>query len=131
MNANFNQSSDLEGSLHGEYIPNGGSVPPALEEEGTYGIHKVNGNQIPPPSAHARSGYMDDITVPLNDLPAFTPSKRLRVAIIGAGYSGLIMAHKLMYEHRIEMERIVDFVIFEAKDVSGGTWVDNTYPGGS
>lgn len=73
---------------------------------------------------------MEDITVPLNDVPAFTPTKKLKVAIIGAGYSGLIMAHKLMYQHAKETEKIMDFTIFEAKDVPGGTWIDNTYPGG-
>jgi cation diffusion facilitator CzcD-associated flavoprotein CzcO len=72
---------------------------------------------------------MENITIPLNDVPAFTPTKRLKVAIIGAGYSGLIMAYKLMYQHKAETEPILDFVIYEAKDVPGGTWVDNTYPG--
>ena len=71
---------------------------------------------------------MKDITIPLYDKPAFTPT-RLKVAIIGAGYSGLIMAHKLMYQHKAETEKILDFVMYEAKDVPGGTWVDNTYPG--
>jgi cation diffusion facilitator CzcD-associated flavoprotein CzcO len=83
-------------------------------------------NSTPNPGCRA----MEDISVPLNNAPAFTPSKKLRVGIIGAGYSGLIMAHKLMYEHVREMETIVDFTIYEAKDVPGGTWVDNTYPGG-
>jgi hypothetical protein len=81
-------------------------------------------------SLFARSTAMENISIPLNNVPAFTPSRKLRVGIIGAGYSGLIMAHKLMYEHVEEMERIVDFTIYEAKDVPGGTWVDNTYPGG-
>jgi cation diffusion facilitator CzcD-associated flavoprotein CzcO len=74
---------------------------------------------------------MERISIPLNDVPAFTPSRKLRIGIVGAGYSGLIMAHKLMYEHVEEMEKIVDFTIYEAKDVPGGTWVDNTYPGGN
>lgn len=64
---------------------------------------------------------MEDITAPLNDVPAFTPTKKLRVVIVGAGYSGLIMAHKLMYQHAKETEEILDFTIFEAKDVPGGT----------
>jgi hypothetical protein len=111
-------------------VPNGDSVPPASEEEGTYGVKNTNGNTTAPAHAHARSGYMEEVTVPLNDVPAFTPAKKLKVVIIGAGYSGLIMAHKLMYQHVEETEKILDFTIFEAKDVPGGTWVDNTYPGG-
>jgi Flavin-binding monooxygenase-like len=99
---------------------------PFSEEGGTYGIpNGEKSNSIPP----ARNSYMDEITIPLNEVPAFTPTKKLRVVIIGAGYSGLIMAHKLMYEHVQTTERIVDFTIFEAKHVTGGTWVDNTYPG--
>jgi cation diffusion facilitator CzcD-associated flavoprotein CzcO len=74
---------------------------------------------------------MEDISIPLHNVPAFTPSKKLKIGIIGAGYSGLIMAHKLMHEHKEEMSKIVEFTIYEAKDVPGGTWVDNTYPGGN
>lgn len=98
---------------------------PASEEGGTYGASTNNGHHIPPANAHAHGSNMEDITIPLYDMPAFTPTRRLKVAIIGAGYSGLIMAHKLMYQHKSEVEKIVDFVIYEAKDVPGGTWVDN------
>lgn len=101
----------------------------SYEEGGTYGTNGTN-NSIPPSGAHPRSKRKEDVTVSLNQVPAFTPMKKSKVAIIGAGYSGLIMAHKLMYEHVKDMEPIVDFTIFEAKDVPGGTWVDNTYPGG-
>lgn len=50
-------------------------------------------------------------------------SRQLRVAIIGAGASGLVVAH--------ELEKIAcdDFVIFEKANRLGGTWRDNTYPG--
>jgi cation diffusion facilitator CzcD-associated flavoprotein CzcO len=61
--------------------------------------------------------------------PTFSPTRRLKIAIIGAGYSGLIMVHKLMYQHKTEVEKKLDFVIYEANDVQGCTWVDNTYPG--
>jgi hypothetical protein len=67
-----------------------------------------------------------DIVIPMNDVPAFTPSRKLRIGIIGAGYSGLIMAHKLMYEQAEKVDNIVNFTIFESKSVPGGTWVDNT-----
>jgi len=103
-----------------------GHYPPANEEGGTYGIDSTN-NEIPPASARARGKYMEELTIPLNDVPAFTPTKKLRVVIIGAGYSGLIMAYKLMYEHVKEIEPLVDFTIFEAKSGPGGTWIANTY----
>ncbi|KWX66658.1 NAD(P)/FAD-dependent oxidoreductase [Mycobacterium sp. NAZ190054] len=47
----------------------------------------------------------------------------IRVAIIGAGMSGLCMAAKL------QDADVEDFTVFEKADEVGGTWRDNTYPG--
>ena len=52
-----------------------------------------------------------------------TEKRPLRVAIIGAGMSGLCMAAKL------QDAGIDSFTIFEKADDVGGTWRDNTYPG--
>jgi cation diffusion facilitator CzcD-associated flavoprotein CzcO len=49
--------------------------------------------------------------------------ERTRVAIIGAGFSGICMAIKLLEKG------IDDFVVLERADEVGGTWRDNTYPG--
>lgn len=58
---------------------------------------------------------------------AFTPRK-IKVFTIGAGFSGLLMAHK--FQHRFpEMQDIVDHTIFEAHHEVGGTWLVNNYPG--
>jgi cation diffusion facilitator CzcD-associated flavoprotein CzcO len=46
---------------------------------------------------------------------------RLRIAIIGAGFSGLGAAVRLQDDN--------DIVIFEQADEVGGTWRANTYPG--
>ena len=46
-----------------------------------------------------------------------------RVAIVGAGFSGLGMAS------RLKQEGIEDFVVLERAEDLGGTWRDNTYPG--
>ena len=46
-----------------------------------------------------------------------------RVAIVGAGFSGLCMAI------RLRGEGIEDFVVLERAGEVGGTWRDNTYPG--
>ncbi|KXT10861.1 hypothetical protein AC579_1965 [Pseudocercospora musae] len=52
---------------------------------------------IAPSSAHSssRQAYISKITIPLNDTPAWTPTQKLRKAIIGAGYSGMVMAQEL------------------------------------
>src|ERR1700730_11049722 len=49
----------------------------------------------------------------------------VRVAIVGAGFSGLGMAIRLKQEH------IHDFVVLERAEDLGGTWRDNSYPGGA
>ncbi|KAH8695729.1 hypothetical protein GQ44DRAFT_634789 [Phaeosphaeriaceae sp. PMI808] len=57
----------------------------------------------------------------------YTPRK-LKVFTIGAGFSGLLMAHK--FQHRFpEMKDIVEHTIFEARHEVGGTWLVNNYPG--
>lgn len=44
--------------------------------------------------------------------------------IIGAGPSGVAMAHKLKHELQFD-----DFTIYEKMDGVGGTWRANSYPG--
>lgn len=99
-----------------DVVANGHTQPAASEEGGTYGVEAPNG--IPPANVHSNPSYMEEITVPLNDVPAFTPTKKLRVVTIGAGYSGLILAHKLQYVHK-DVAELLDFVIYEAKDQPG------------
>ena len=49
--------------------------------------------------------------------------RHARVAIIGAGFSGIGMAARLL------ADGIDDFYVLERADEVGGTWRDNTYPG--
>lgn len=58
---------------------------------------------------------------------AYQPRK-LKVFTIGAGFSGLLMAHK--FQHRFpDVKDIVEHTIFEARSEVGGTWFANDYPG--
>ena len=86
-------------------------------------------NDIPPAGAYANPEHMENITIPLNDVHAFTPTKKLRVVTIGAGYAGMTLAQKLQHKYAGEMEKMVDHTIFESKESVGGTWIANTYPG--
>jgi cation diffusion facilitator CzcD-associated flavoprotein CzcO len=54
---------------------------------------------------------------------AEAPESHVRVAIVGAGFSGLGMAI------RLRQDGIDDFVVLERAGEVGGTWRDNTYPG--
>jgi cation diffusion facilitator CzcD-associated flavoprotein CzcO len=55
--------------------------------------------------------------------PAFPAGRHLRVAVIGAGFAGLAVAH------RLRSVGIEDFVVLERGRTVGGTWRENTYPG--
>lgn len=79
----------------------------------------------PPAAASARP---DSASVPLKTVPAYSVPQKLRVITIGAGFSGLIFAHKLRYEFP-ELEKMIQHTIFEARHDVGGTWLANTYPG--
>lgn len=66
-------------------------------------------------------------SVPFNPQYALNPRK-LRIITIGAGFSGLLIAHK--FQHRFpELQDFVDHTILEGRSDIGGTWLVNTYPG--
>jgi 4-hydroxyacetophenone monooxygenase len=50
------------------------------------------------------------------------PDTPMRVAVIGAGMSGLLAAHRLR-------QTGIDVTILEKDDDVGGTWLENSYPG--
>ena len=50
------------------------------------------------------------------------PDRDVRVAVIGAGMSGILAAHRLE-------QAGIDHVVFEKNPAIGGTWFENTYPG--
>ena len=55
-------------------------------------------------------------------LRELSPGRTLRAAVIGAGMSGLLAAHRLL-------QAGIDTIVFEKGAGVGGTWRDNTYPG--
>ena len=62
------------------------------------------------------------------DVPAYTPRRKLKIVTVGAGFSGLLFAHKLQHQYS-EMQDMVEHVILESRQQLGGTWLVNTYPG--
>lgn len=70
---------------------------------------------------------LKEISIPIAAHSAYH-KRKLRVATIGAGFSGLIFAHKIQHEQP-ELQEFIEHVIFEANDDIGGTWKVNTYPG--
>ena len=70
----------------------------------------------------------ESIDIPVNDIPAWTPRRKIKVVTVGAGFSALIFAHKLQHQHP-EFQEMVEHKIFEARNDIGGTWLVNRYPG--
>ncbi|KAH7029586.1 uncharacterized protein B0I36DRAFT_291378 [Microdochium trichocladiopsis] len=103
--------------------------PPELPEIPHIDVRPQNGA-----ASHETSGIHIDINSDSVDDPfrlaseyAYTPRK-IKVFTIGAGFSGLLMAHK--FQHRFpDLRDIVEHTIFEARDDIGGTWLVNDYPG--
>ena len=50
-------------------------------------------------------------------------NKNLKIAVLGAGMSGMAMGHSLI------KAGFTNFTIYEKADRVGGTWRENNYPG--
>jgi 4-hydroxyacetophenone monooxygenase len=74
------------------------------------------------PLLHEELALSGDERAPQWNKSAVAPDTPFTVAIIGAGMSGIVAAHRL---HQAG----VDFVILEKNNEVGGTWWDNQYPG--
>lgn len=114
---------------------NGVAIAPETEGE----LPKVNGATPAKPvtnGLHSNGSHSNVATYNNNTTEdpfklakdfAYT-SRKIKVFTIGAGFSGLLMAHK--FQHRFpEMDDIVDHTIFEVHHEVGGTWLVNNYPG--
>lgn len=64
----------------------------------------------------------DDLQKPAWTRQSIAPDRNFKVAVIGAGESGLLVAHRLK-------QAGIDFTIYEKNDEVGGTWLENSYPG--
>lgn len=63
-----------------------------------------------------------DLRAPSWRMEKLAPGREFLVAIIGAGMSGLLAAHRLQ-------QAGVPCVVLEKNDEVGGTWYENSYPG--
>lgn len=85
------------------------------------------------PKGDHQNGVLNEDTgsnphkVQFNSNPAYA-ARSIRVITIGAGFSGLMLAHKFQHQYP-EMQRYVSHTIFEQRHQIGGTWLVHTYPG--
>ena len=112
--------------INGTVSPEG--LPPAIDainesdKDGRHAVNGINGSRT------KGNTSFNGCSIPLNNTLAYTPTRKLRVVTIGAGFSGLLLAHK--FQHRFpEMQELVSHTIFESRPAIGGTWLVNTYPG--
>jgi hypothetical protein len=114
--------------------PASGEIPSARDEQAKRTSDKVVAGQgaeaIQAPYIDASIKQTEDPLshqVPFFNKFAMQP-RPLRIITIGAGFSGLLIAHKL--QHRFaEMQQYVSHSIYEQRSDIGGTWLVNTYPG--
>jgi 4-hydroxyacetophenone monooxygenase len=64
----------------------------------------------------------EDLRAPAWRKDELAPDRDFRVAVIGAGMSGLVASHRLR-------QAGLDVVVLEKNDDVGGTWFENRYPG--
>jgi hypothetical protein len=62
--------------------------------------------------------------VPIKEEPVYT-RRPLKIIAIGAGFSGLTLAHKIQHEHKLE--DVLDLVIYEKNADVGGTWFEVSF----
>lgn len=110
-----------DGEIPGVNNPQAKDLPALMDQFERLTKRKLDNYQNKP------AGHSDAHSIPLNPAFAYTPRK-LKIVTIGAGFSGLLIAHK--FQHRFpELQDIVEHKLFEARSDVGGTWLVNTYPG--
>src|SRR5439155_4072076 len=67
-------------------------------------------------------GVGEDLRSPQWRKDDLAPDRPFRVAVVGAGMSGLAAAYRLL-------EAGLDVVVLEKNEDVGGTWFENQYPG--
>jgi hypothetical protein len=49
--------------------------------------------------------------IPFNNVPIYTPTRKIKLRCIGAGLSGITLAYKTI--HELKLQDVVDFTIYE------------------
>lgn len=83
-------------------------------------------SESPTPANRVAHGETPENWVACGSGPAYE-RRKLKIACIGAGYSGLTLAHKI--DHELKLSDMIDLTIYEKNPQVGGTWFENTYPG--
>ncbi|KAJ5048596.1 hypothetical protein NUH16_007101 [Penicillium rubens] len=81
---------------------------------------------LPTSATRVANGETPPNWIPCAEQPVYA-RRKLKIICIGAGYSGLTLAHKI--DHELKLGDFVELKIYEKNPEVGGTWFENTYPG--
>ncbi|KAJ6146870.1 hypothetical protein N7497_008852 [Penicillium chrysogenum] len=81
---------------------------------------------LPTSATRVANGQTPPNWIPCAEQPVYA-RRKLKIICIGAGYSGLTLAHKI--DHELKLGDFVELKIYEKNPEVGGTWFENTYPG--
>ena len=116
--------------MAGAFINEGSSVEDLFAQDPTVILNGIpdeaNGETPDPPVRYGQP--LPSQWVPLYKKPMRTPTRKLRVCVIGAGISAMNLAYQMYHDPRMQSD-IVELCIYEAHEEMGGTWLVNTYPG--
>ncbi|CAI7566118.1 unnamed protein product [Penicillium palitans] len=87
---------------------------------------KSGSASLPTSATRVANGETPPNWVPCAEQPAYA-RRKLKIICIGAGYSGLTLAHKI--DHELKLGDFVELKTYEKNPEVGGTWFENTYPG--
>ena len=73
------------------------------------------------------SNAKPDCWVPMEKETAWSVKRKVKVACIGAGFSGMMFAQKVYFED--EYKGRIDLTVYDKNASVGGTWFVNNYPG--
>lgn len=85
------------------------------------------GSYLSTPTTDAEEPTPTRPWLPIPDHPIYTPRK-IRIVTVGAGVSGLSLAHKIQHGDPT-LEQWIDHRIYEKNQDVAGTWLENRYPG--
>jgi hypothetical protein len=122
------------GDLTPDTLPASGEIPTMQKEQEKLATDKFAADKVAgaPQVSHIDASIKQGEDPLSHQVPFFNrfamQPRPLRIITIGAGFSGLLIAHKL--QHRFaEMQEYVSHSIYEQRSDIGGTWLVNTYPG--
>lgn len=86
----------------------------------------ANGSKPDPPNRYGEP--LPDTWVPMYMRTMRTPTRKLRIVAIGAGFSSMNLAYRIYHHHKDLLGHFCELQLYEARDDIGGTWLVRYQP---